>query len=132
MPLGSVADQLVRTGELVEPTVAREYRRGAGALAVGAIPSVTTSLGVTVRVRPLLVPLIVSGYVPTGVTVPLAEVVTVNVAVDPVFGVGAKVALAPAGRPLTVRVTGNVKNVRAIPIEKLVVLPCFTDQLAGD
>src|SRR5437762_11770299 len=95
------------------------------------MPSVTTRVACTERVRPLLVPLTVSGYVPIGVIVPLFDVVTVNVADMPLVGVGPGVALAPAGKPETVSPTGRVKKVPSIRSVKLVAEPCCTDALDG-
>jgi hypothetical protein len=48
------------------------------------------------------------------VIVPLFEVVTLSVALVPVVEVGLRVAVAPVGRPVTLRVIGRVKHVRAM------------------
>jgi len=55
--------------------------------------------------------------VPTGVIVPLLEVVTVRVEEVPVAGSGLNEPVAPLGRPLTLRSTAEVKFVREMAIE---------------
>ena len=61
-----------------------------------------------------LVPVMVSGYAPTGVAV---EVVICSVAVpDPDTVVGLKLALAPFGRPATLKVTGPEKPFNALTL----------------
>ena len=71
---------------------------------------VTTSVAVVVRVKLPLTLVIVSVYVPTGV---LVLVVTESVA-EVVAGFGAKLPVAPAGRPLTVNVTWPVKPLSGV------------------
>jgi len=63
--------------------------------------ALTTSVAEAVCTRAPLEPVIVNGYVPGGV---LELVVTDVLEVD-AAGFGAKLALAPVGRPLTLRVT---------------------------
>src|SRR5262245_60954067 len=91
------------------------------------MPSVTTSDIVVDLVRPFDWPVTLIEYVPVGVTVPVFEVVIVRVVDEPVASDGSSVAVAPAGRPVTVRATGSVKNVRLTEIAKLAVAPCFTE-----
>ena len=71
----------------------------------------TVSVTLVVRVRPPPVPVMVSVKVPVGV---VAEVVTVMAEEAPVAGLGVKLAAAPAGNPLTPKVTPAVKFVRAM------------------
>src|SRR5438874_2380225 len=66
IPLGSVAVQRTRTGT-VDPRILPEIRPVVGAITVGAIPSAITRFTFVVRVMPEDVPVIVNGYVPTGV-----------------------------------------------------------------
>jgi len=67
----------------------------------------TTRLAVVVCTRLPLVPLMVSVELPPGVE---ADVVTVKVeAPDPLMEAGLKLAVAPAGKPLTLNATVPVK-----------------------
>jgi hypothetical protein len=74
----------------------------------------TASVALVVCTSGPLVPVIVSVEVPTGV---LPEVVTVNEEVpDEVIEVGEKTAVAPAGRPLTLKVTVPVNAVPGVTV----------------
>jgi len=66
----------------------------------------TTSVALAVRVRAPLLPVTVRAKVPLGVAV---EVVTVSVELAPLAGLGSKVPPAPAGSPLTDRLTAPAK-----------------------
>jgi hypothetical protein len=74
--------------------------------------SVTARLVVAECVRLLLVPVIVSVEVAGGV-VPLVVVTVIVEGPLPVMVGGAKLALAPAGNPVAVRVTGPVNPLTA-------------------
>src|ERR1700716_1015556 len=65
--------------------------------------TLTTSAADLVSVRLPLVPVMLSGYVPTGV---LATVVMFNVEVVPGAGLGVNDPAAPDGSPITVKLTG--------------------------
>jgi len=70
------------------------------------LSEVTTRVAGAVLVRLPLTPLIVSAKVPAGV---LVLVVTVSVEEVPDAGLGEKLAAAPAGRPVRLRVTAPAK-----------------------
>jgi hypothetical protein len=74
----------------------------------------TTSVTLTVRVSGPLVPRIVSGYVPGG-GVPLVATLSV-VEPDVVSDVGAKDAVAPAGKPVTLKFTVPVNPVPGLSV----------------
>jgi len=79
---------------------------------VGTPPEVTVSVAVVWWLRLPVVPVIVRLERPTGV---LPAVVTVNVEEPvPVTVVGKKLAVAPAGRPVTLRLTVPLKPSRAV------------------
>lgn len=65
----------------------------------------TTSVAVVVWLSVDAMPVMVSGYVPGGVLVPVA---IAKVDEDPA-GLGLKLAVAPVGKPLTLNVTWLVK-----------------------
>ena len=79
--------------------------RSAGVTAIAKSGTVTVRLAVVVCVRLPLTPVMVSVLVPPGVAAP---VVTTSVDAVPA-GFGVKSALAPAGRPVTLRATSLVK-----------------------
>ncbi|GAC1446788.1 MAG: hypothetical protein NVSMB56_08810 [Pyrinomonadaceae bacterium] len=73
-----------------------------------------TIVTVVVRVRPPPVPVIVNGNVPVGV---LLVVVTVIVeAPEVITEAGLKLAVAPAGNPLTLKVTAPVKPPEGVTV----------------
>ena len=73
----------------------------------GGGTAATVMLTFAVCVKLPLVPVMVSGYVPSGV---VALVVTVSVELpDPVTVVGTKLGVAPAGSPLALSVTTPLK-----------------------
>ena len=80
---------------------------------------------------PSAVAVIVSGYVPTGVE---PDVCTVSVDVPPpVIVAGLKLAVAPAGRPLAVRLTAPLKFPCPVTVVVNVVAPpCPTVCEAGE
>lgn len=86
----------------------------------------TVRLSVAVSVVEPLVPVTVSGYVP-GTAV--AEAVKVSVLpAEPVTEAGLKVAVTPAGNPVTVNATALSKPLIALTETPLVaVVPCSTD-----
>lgn len=98
---------------------------------VGDTVMVNSGLAVTVRVT--LAVSIVEPLVPVTVMVTaptLAVLVAVNVSVlppDPVTEVGLKLAVTPAGRPLTVNATALLKPLNAPTVTLLPTLvPCMT------
>jgi hypothetical protein len=92
----------------------------------GPIPSVTTSLVVTVRTRPPPSPATVTVYVPVGVIVDVLEAERVRVELVPVVEVGLNDAFAPAGSPLTVNATALVTLDLTIPTDAEALEPCLT------
>ena len=90
----------------------------------------TTSVAVVVRVRPPLVPEIVSVVLAAGV---FAAVVTVNVELPaPVSVAGLKVAVALAGNPAMARSTGSANPLSAVVVTVYVVPPpCVTVREPG-
>src|SRR5207253_814202 len=89
----------------------------------------TTSVTFTECDRLPLVPVIVTGKVPTWV---LVVVVTVSFDVVAVAGFGLNVAVAPVGRPLALRLTGPAKLPSAeMATVYVVVAPCRIVRLAG-
>src|SRR5207247_172190 len=113
IPLGSVAVQRTRTGT-VDPRILPEIRPVVGAITVGAIPSAITRFTFVVRVMPEDVPVIVNGYVPTGVAAGSEAVVTVSTDPASALGFSLNVPVVPAGRPLTWSATSDVKLIRWI------------------
>ena len=64
--------------------------------------------------------------------VPDFEVWIDRVALEPVTVDGVRVAVEPAGSPLTLRVIGKVKYLRLIGIATVATPPCFTVAVAGE
>src|SRR5215212_1009583 len=96
-----------------------------GATIFGGIPSATIRDAAVVRVNPCPVPVILSGYVPVGVT-PI-WVVTCRADDVAVVGLRLKAAVVPAGRPETASETSDGKFVRAMPtVAAAAVWPCLT------
>src|SRR5262245_62860622 len=88
------------------------------------LSEVTTRVARAVLVRLPLTPLIVSAKVPAGV---LVLVVTVSVDEVPDAGLGEKLAAAPAGRPVKLRVTAPAKPpVWVIVTVYVVLVPAVT------
>lgn len=89
-------------------------------------PFVTTRLMVTDLVSPAAVALTKIGNVPRGVTVPQFDVWMVIVTLEPVVGSVLNVAVAPAGKPVTLRSIEAGKVDRAIDSVADTLAPCFT------
>ena len=85
---------------ICEPGVAEMLKSGV----------VTTSVTIAECTNVPLVPVIVRGYVPVGVVVAV-ETVSVEFP-EPETDAGLKLAVAPAGKPLTPRLTVPVKPLR--------------------
>jgi hypothetical protein len=85
----------------------------------------TTTVAFTEWLRVPLVPVIVSGYVPAG---PLAAVAILNVdEPEPVTDAGVNVGVAPAGSPLTAKLTVPVNALSALVlIVKPIDEPAYT------
>ena len=81
----------------------------------------TTSVTFTVRVSGPLVPWIVSGYVPDAVAALVATLIVVDP--DVVTDAGANAAVAPAGRPVTLKATVPVNPAPGVTVAENVVLP---------
>jgi hypothetical protein len=96
---------LPMTNDGVVTVVTCHRRPELTALSNATAPRITESMIVVVRVRLPLTPVIVTVKLPAGV---LVLVVTENVD-DVVVGFGAKLPLAPAGNPVTLRLTGSAK-----------------------
>jgi hypothetical protein len=75
---------------------------------------VTTRLTGTVLLKPPLVPVITREYVPTGVDAVVAIVIVVEPEVVTV--VGLKLAVAPVGSPLTLKLTVPVKPLDGVTV----------------
>ncbi len=86
----------------IELFVPRLSARLAGAVRLREPPSFTFNVSEAVRVRLLLVPLTVSAYRPAAV--PNALRVSVEVP-EPVTEAGLKLAVTPAGKPVTLKLT---------------------------
>ena len=86
----------------------------------GVWDAVTASETFTVRTSAPLVPVTVTCEVPTGV---LAAAANVTVLLLPVVDAGLNVAVAPAGRPLAVKVTAPVKPIRRVMAIVLAAVP---------
>jgi hypothetical protein len=100
----------------------------------GAGGAFTTRVTDVVRVSDPLIPVIVKGKLPAGVVVPLF-VVTVIVDVPPLATlVGLKLALAPAGRPLALKLATLPENPFTPSTVTLyvVLLPAVTVREVGD
>jgi len=92
----------------------------AGAAAVGTdAAAVTTSVAGTVCVRLPLVPVMVTGKLPVGV---VAVVLTVSVVEVPAAGFGLRLAMAPLGIPVALKLTEPVKPPEGVILAVKVVL----------